>query len=96
MCSLERVERNGGNRWAVGTQLLAKVRGWKCHWPAVVWNLRLCLLKDMNQLLESYKEGALQTPCPKSAIPHTLHILRSGPSFPCASSTGLSSSKHAQ
>lgn len=54
-------EGDACGRWVVGTQLLAKVRGWKCHWPAVVWNVRLCLLKDMNQLLESYKEGALLT-----------------------------------
>lgn len=38
--------------------VLAKVRGWKCQWPAVVWSLKLCLRKDMEQLLESHKEGA--------------------------------------
>ncbi|EIE26240.1 hypothetical protein COCSUDRAFT_83615 [Coccomyxa subellipsoidea C-169] len=43
------------DRWVVGTQLLAKVRGWKCHWPVVVWSARLCLRKDMGQLLESHK-----------------------------------------
>ncbi|KAK9915696.1 hypothetical protein WJX75_002780 [Coccomyxa subellipsoidea] len=43
-------------RWEVGTQLLAKVRGWKCHWPVVVWSARLCLRKDMAQLLESHKQ----------------------------------------
>lgn len=49
----------GFDRWEVGTQLLAKVRGWKCHWPVVVWSARLCLRKDMAQLLESHKQGAL-------------------------------------
>ncbi|CAL8470267.1 g9809 [Coccomyxa elongata] len=56
---ISQISQDTSSRWVVGTQLLAKVRGWKCHWPAVVWNVRLCLLKDMNQLLESYKQGRL-------------------------------------
>ena len=40
-----------------GTQMLAKVRGWQCRWPVSVWSLKLCLRKDMEQILESHKPG---------------------------------------
>ena len=37
--------------------MLAKVRGWQCQWPVAVWSLKLCLRKDMEQILESHKPG---------------------------------------
>ena len=37
--------------------MLAKVRGWQCRWPVVVWSMRLCLRKDLEQVLESHKPG---------------------------------------
>lgn len=37
--------------------MLAKVRGWQCQWPVAVWSLKLCLQKDMEQVLESHKPG---------------------------------------
>ena len=37
--------------------MLAKVRGWQCRWPVSVWSLKLCLRKDMEQILESHKPG---------------------------------------
>ncbi len=43
--------------------MLAKVRGWQCQWPVAVWSLKLCLRKDMEQILESHKPGE----------PHTTH-----------------------
>ncbi len=68
------------DRWVVGTQLLAKVRGWKCHWPVVVWSARLCLRKDMSQLLESHKHGALPASSSHSLCTPTL--------CPCSTSYG--------
>lgn len=44
-------------RWPVGTLLLAKVRGWKVQWPGAVWRAPLCLRKDVDQLLETFKPG---------------------------------------
>ena len=52
------------SRWAIGTAVLAKVQGWKVHWPAAVWSVGLCLRLDMEQLLESYRPGAQATLCP--------------------------------
>ena len=37
--------------------MLAKVRGWQCRWPVAVWSMKLCLRKDLEQVLESYKPG---------------------------------------
>ena len=37
--------------------LLAKVRGFKVQWPAAVWRAALCMRKDMEQLLETFKMG---------------------------------------
>ena len=37
--------------------LLAKVRGFKVQWPAAVWRATLCMRKDMEQLLETFKTG---------------------------------------
>ena len=41
----------------MGTLLLAKVRGWKVQWPGAVWRAPLCLRKDVEQLLETFKPG---------------------------------------
>ena len=40
-----------------GTQMLGKVRGWQCQWPVAIWSMRLCLRKDLEQVLESHKPG---------------------------------------
>lgn len=37
--------------------MLAKVRGWQCQWPVAMWSMRLCLRKDLEQVLESHKPG---------------------------------------
>jgi hypothetical protein len=42
-----------------GTQMLGKVRGWQCQWPVAIWSMRLCLRKDLEQVLETHKPGAL-------------------------------------
>ena len=53
-----------------GTQMLAKVRGWPCQWPVAVWSLKLCLRKDMEQVLESHKPGGTRDS--SSQPPHAL------------------------
>ena len=55
-----------------GTQMLAKVRGWQCKWPVVVWSMKLCLRKDLEQVLESHKPGRTFT-CDSSGSSH--HML---------------------
>lgn len=49
--------------------MLAKVRGWQCKWPVVVWSMKLCLRKDLEQVLESHKPGGSVT-CHPSASGH--------------------------
>ena len=45
-----------------GTQMLGKVRGWQCQWPVAIWSMRLCLRKDLEQVLESHKPGDSHLP----------------------------------
>lgn len=58
-----------------GSQLWVKQRG-MCHWPVVMWSLDLCMRKDLQQLLESYKDGGF-SPAPFPPNLDILHALLS-------------------
>ena len=49
--------------------MLAKVRGWQCRWPVAVWSMKLCLRKDLEQVLESHKPGE-RASCHASGCPY--------------------------
>ena len=60
--------------------MLAKVRGWQCQWPVAVWSMKLCLRKDMEQVLDSHKPGQLYLyDNPSRALSWTIDCHSCGP-----------------
>ena len=54
--------------------MLAKVRGWQCRWPVAVWSMKLCLRKDLEQVLDSHKPGGPASCYSSRRSHHTLNI----------------------